>query len=95
MDFVTVRDLRVRPGDTWQRLRDKRELILTSSGRPIALLVDIEDADVEDTLMAVRRARAQLAVSRMRQGAAAGGLVKLGAAEIEAEIARARRERRE
>jgi len=95
MDFVTVRELRIRPGEVWRRLREKRDLVLTSSGRPIALLVSIDEGDdVEDTLGALRRARAQLAVSRLRRAAATVGADRLSDEEIQAEIDNARRERR-
>jgi len=94
MKFVTVRDLRVRPGEVWRQLREKQDLILTSSGRPIALLIGLEEDNVEETLAAVRRARAQMAVSRMRRTAAEQGLDRLPPEEIEAEIAQARQERK-
>lgn len=92
MDFIAVRDLRVRPGEVWRRLRQERELILTSSGRPFALLVSAEE-DVEETLAAVRQARAQIAVSKMRQSATARGLDTPTDDEIRAEIQASRRER--
>jgi prevent-host-death family protein len=93
MEFIPVRDLRVRPGEVWRRLRQKREVVITSGGRPIAVLIGVED-DVEETITAVRRARAQMAVSRLRQSAAAQGLDRLTGEEIEAEIQASRRERR-
>jgi len=52
----------------------------------------VED-DVEETLTAVRRARAQLAVSRLRQSAATRGLDRLTEEEIEAEVRASRQER--
>ncbi len=77
MEFIPVRWLRVQPGEVWRKLRREAELILTSSGRPIAVLVSTE-GDVEETLAAVRRAsRAQMAVSRLRETAAARGLDRL------------------
>lgn len=94
MDFVTVRDLRLRPGDVWRRLRSGKDLVLTTSGRPIALMVGLDDDDdVEATLRALRRARAQAAVARLRQDAAATGRDRLSDEEVDAEIAAARRER--
>ena len=95
MELVTVRDLRIRPGDVWRRLREKHDVVVTSNGRPIAVMVEVgEGADVEDILAALRRARAQAAVSRMRRVAAAQGLDQLTPGEIDAEIAATRRERR-
>jgi len=94
MAFVSIRDMRTRPGEVWQQLQAEGDLILTSSGRPFALMIAAEGEDVEDLLLALRRARAQLAVSRMRKQAAATGADHLSAAEIEAEISQARSERR-
>jgi antitoxin (DNA-binding transcriptional repressor) of toxin-antitoxin stability system len=93
MEFITVRDLRTRPGQIWDKLRQQRDLILTSNGRPIAVLSHIDEGGVEGTLDLLRRARAQAAVSRLRAEAAAQGLDRLSADEIEAEIAAARSER--
>jgi antitoxin (DNA-binding transcriptional repressor) of toxin-antitoxin stability system len=95
VEFITVRDLRTRPSQIWAKLRQQRDLILTSSGRPIAVLSHIDEGGVEETLAVLRRARAQAALSRMRADAAAQGLDRLSSDEIEDEIAAARVERRE
>ena len=94
MEFVTIRDLRLKPGDVWDKLRQQREIILTSNGRPVAVIAGVGENDVEETVVALRRARAQAAVSRLRRAAAERGTNKLSAVEIEAEIAQVRRERR-
>ena len=94
MEFVTIRDLRLKPAEVWDKLRQQRELILTSNGRPVAVIAGVGENDVEETVAALRRARAQAAVSRLRRAAAERGADKLSAAEIEAEIAQVRHERR-
>ena len=63
-------------------------MILTSNGRPMAILAHVDETDVEATLAALRRARAQAAVARMRRAAA-----QMSEAEIDAEIDAVRRER--
>ena len=93
MEFITIRDLRIRPGEVWRLLRRQQELVLTSNGRPIAVLLDVPEGDVETTLAVLRRARAQLAVSRLREEAAEEGLDRLSAEQLEAEITAARHER--
>jgi prevent-host-death family protein len=93
MDFISVRDLRVRPGEVLRKLRDKRDLILTSKGRPMAVLTAIDENELEETLTALHRARVQLAVSRLRQAATQQGTDRLSPEEVEAEIAAARQER--
>ena len=94
MEFVTIRDLRLKPGDVWDKLRQQGEIILTSNGRPVAVIAGVGENDVEETVAALRRARAQAAVSRLRRAAAERGTNKLSAAEIDAEIAQVRGERR-
>ena len=93
MNLITVRDLRNSPGKIWRRLSRERELIVTSKGRPIALLTPINEDDVEGTLAALRRARAQVAVSRMREAAAVAGADRMTLDEINKEIRQVRQER--
>jgi antitoxin (DNA-binding transcriptional repressor) of toxin-antitoxin stability system len=35
VEFVTIRDLRLKPAEVWDKLRRQRELVLTSNGRPV------------------------------------------------------------
>lgn len=95
MGFVSIRDMRTRPGEVWQQLAEQGDLIVTSSGRPFALMIAAEGEDIEQLLLALRQAKAQLAVTRMRAQAAAKGLDQLSEEEIEVEVAAARRERQQ
>ena len=58
MKFITVRDLRTTPAQVWKELPEQQEIVITNNGKPIALLTPLNDADMEDTVSAVRRARA-------------------------------------
>ncbi len=93
MEFVSVRDLRIQPGQVWRRLSKAGELVLTLNGKPIALLSSVSDSTLEQTLVAFRQARAQAAVSQIRATAQARGLAKLSNDEIDAEIQSSRRSR--
>ena len=95
MTFVSIRDMRTRPGEVWQQLQHEGDLIVTSSGRPFALMISAEGEDVEELLLALRRARAQLAVARMRKQASSTGLEHMALDEINAEIRQTRTERGE
>lgn len=90
MTFVSIRDMRTRPGEVWQQLQAEGDLIITSSGRPFALMIAAEGQDLDQLLLALRRARAQLAVSHMRAQAADAGLANMTLDEINAEIEQAR-----
>jgi antitoxin (DNA-binding transcriptional repressor) of toxin-antitoxin stability system len=66
---------------------------LTAHGKPFALIVAADEDSLLEMEAAVRRARAQLAVSKMRQRAVRTGLDKLSEEVLEAEIQAARSER--
>ena len=89
MNFYTVRDLRTTQKVIWDNLATDGEVVITNNGKPTALLVDITDGGFEDTLKAVRQAKAMIAFNSMRTKAAATGF--MSDEEIEAEIAAARR----
>ena len=93
MRFISVRDLRNRPGEVWKSLKEE-DLVLTANGRPRGILLSLEDEDLEETLQTLRRARAQTALARMRREAAAEETDRLSREEIEREIRSARDERR-
>lgn len=89
MNFYTARDLRTRPKCIWENLSADGEIVITNNGRPTALLLDIADGDLEETVRAVRQAKAVGALSSMRAKAAAAGF--MSDEDIEAEIAAVRR----
>ncbi len=90
MNFYSVRDLRTTQKAIWEKLEQDGEVVITNNGKPSALLFDIGDGDLEETLKAVRQAKAMMAFNSMRGKAAAKGY--LSEEELEAEIAAARQE---
>lgn len=94
MRFVTVRDLRLRGREIWKALRAGEEAVLTHNGSPVALLVGVPEARLEETVRLIRQARAQAAVSRMRERARELGLDAMSDEDVAAEIQAARRARR-
>lgn len=88
MEFFTVRDLRTIPKSIWENLASQGEVVITNNGKPTALMLDIADGNFEDTLKAVRQAKAMIAFNAMRTRASEKGY--MSEAEIEEEIAAAR-----
>ena len=86
LKFFSSRELRNTPGSLWSALRRNLTVALTANGVPKALVISIEEGDLERALDVTRRVRAQLAASRMREDARRRGLDHLSAAEIDAEI---------
>ena len=86
MKFITVRDLRTTPAQVWKELPGEQEIVITNNGKPIALLTPLSDADMEDTVAAVRRARAVTALKKIRSLAIETGRSKMTLEEINKEI---------
>ncbi len=94
MQFISVRELRNRSAAIWKMLSEEKDLVVTSNGKPIALLSATSDETIEESLGAIRRARAQNAVAAMQQASLKAGTDQLTMKEIDAEVRAARRERR-
>jgi len=93
MKFVSTRELRNRPGVV-RELAQKEDLVLTADGKPIAILLGIENEDLEESLVVLRQARAQRALSRMRGDSSRSGVTQLSAGAIEREIRAVRKARK-
>ncbi len=94
MKFITVRELRGRSGQVWSKLARERNIILTSNGKPIAILSAVSEETFEESLAAVRRARAVAAVEQLQRQSVRAGTDKLSSAEIAAEVRASRKARR-
>jgi prevent-host-death family protein len=58
MRFISVRDLRNKSAEVWKDLPGEREMIITSNGRPVAILASVNESNLEESLSAFRQARA-------------------------------------
>jgi antitoxin (DNA-binding transcriptional repressor) of toxin-antitoxin stability system len=93
MRFMSIRELRNQSARL-QRAVEEETVTLTSNGHPFALMVGLgEDEDPAALERAVRLARAQQALSRIRRQAVREGMDRLTEAEIEAEVRASRGER--
>lgn len=93
MQFVTVRDLRGKSAQVWQRLSYEKEMVITSNGKPIAILSAISEGSLEESLAAFRQARAIGAVSYLQQRSVETGTNRMTIEEINAEIKAERKKR--
>lgn len=71
-----------RPSRLKERRRAEKELLLTSDGRPVAVLVKVDASeDPEAVIQSIRDSRSRLALSRVREAAARRGTSQLSLAE--------------
>jgi antitoxin (DNA-binding transcriptional repressor) of toxin-antitoxin stability system len=94
MHLIAIKDLK-QPRLLKQRLLTERELLLTSDGRPVAVLVDIGPTeDPEGVIQAIRDSRSRMALSETREAARRAGTNAMTVRDIDREIASARKARK-
>jgi antitoxin (DNA-binding transcriptional repressor) of toxin-antitoxin stability system len=94
MNLIAIKDLK-QPRRLKERLAAEQELLLTSDGRPVAVLVHVDPAeDPEAVVRSIRDARSRLALSRIREAASRRGSAALTLADINREIRTVRTARR-
>lgn len=93
MRFLSVRDLRGKSAQIWKDLPSEREMIVTSNGRPIAILAAISEANLEESIAAFRQARSIEAVASLQRRSVEQGTDKITMDEIDAEIKAVRKKR--
>jgi antitoxin (DNA-binding transcriptional repressor) of toxin-antitoxin stability system len=94
MKFVSVRDLRGKSAEIWKALPEEREIVITSNGRPIAILAATSESTLEDSLNSFRRARAVEAVASLQRRSVEQGTDRISMDEINAEIRAVRKKRK-
>ena len=92
MNFISVREFRINPGKIWEQLKNNKDIIITSNGKPIAILNPIYNDDIESTLEILRRFRVIKAVEDLQAEAVKKGLDKMSNKEIEEIIKKVRQE---
>jgi antitoxin (DNA-binding transcriptional repressor) of toxin-antitoxin stability system len=93
MKFVSVRDLRGKSAQVWKELPEEREMVITSNGRPIAILAAISESNLEESLSAFRQARAVEAVASLQRRSVEQETDRMTMDEIDAEIKAVRKKR--
>jgi hypothetical protein len=91
--MLSMRELRNTPNKFWKTLKGDKAVALAVNGVPRAVMLDIENGDLEEVVSLVTRVRAQQATETARRVSAARGTDRMTMDEIDAEIAASRQER--
>ena len=89
MDFLSVRELRASSRNIWYKLAQQGKMVITNNGKPSALLLDISNEDLEETLLILQQVRAMRLFNRMRADAQERGFLSEKEIEVEIQAARA------
>jgi len=87
MKFMSVREFRVNTGRVRRDLDRDEEVILTANGQPFAIVSAVHPEAFDKELEAIRRARAKVALERVRESAARAGTADMSMREIEKTVA--------
>lgn len=93
MRFISVRELNTKPREVWGKIQNE-EIVITSNGKPIALLSAVSEETLEKMIRTIRRSRALLALEEMQKKSVKSGLNRLAESQIEAEIKAVRKARK-
>lgn len=94
MRFITIRDFRSKSAQIQRQLPEEKEMVLTSNGKPIAILFATSGESLEESLAIIRRGRAMAAVSHMQTQSVKSGTGRMSLVEINKEIGAERKSRR-
>ena len=94
MRFLSVRDLRGKSSQVWKTLSEEGEMVVTNNGRPVAILSPVNEANLEETLSALRQARAVGAVASLQRRSVEKGTDDLDLSDVNREIGATRKARR-
>ena len=94
MKLIAADELAANPRKVLNELDREGSLVITEQGQPKGLLTPTSDATLLEDLQDQIRARARRAVSDIRRGATKRRLNRLTLADINREIAAARKARR-
>jgi PHD/YefM family antitoxin component YafN of YafNO toxin-antitoxin module len=95
MRFVSFRELRTATAKINDMLTDEGKIVVTSNGKPKALMIQVSENDFEDTLAALNQVKLTRAINNIRSSAQHNGASEMTLDEINEEIAQSRKERRE
>ena len=94
MKFVTVREFRANTAVMRKDLDEEQQIILTSNGRPFAMVTPVGPDTVMEESLAVTRARARVALDRAATKAGKDGRDAMTRDDIDAIIAAVCKNRR-
>ena len=86
MKFISVRELRLKPGEVWKLAKQEKDLVITSNGRPIAILTGINEESLEEELDIMQRARALKSLDTIHKNSVMKGTHRITDQEIQLEI---------
>ena len=93
MKFLSIRELRSSTAQLKEMLSDNGKVVLTTNGKPAALMIEVSEDSIEDVLIDLRAAQARRAIRQLQEQSVRTGLDSMTLDDINNEIGAARREK--
>ena len=94
MSTISVSDLKKKPAKQWRNSARKNQVVVTSEGEPLVVLLPVDARSLGPTLSTLRSLRALQAQAALQSAVVKNGTDQLTMDDIDAEIAATRRARR-
>lgn len=88
---MTKRDFRTRPAEASKTIAGESQSLLAASGKPLVLMIPVDNDSLDETLEALKIGRAQTDLRALRNEAASKSMDKLFPAEVDTIIAEVRK----
>ena len=92
MKFLSIRELRSSTARIRDMLSDDGKIVLTTNGKPAAIMIEVDEDSFEDVLDDLRASRSRRAIRLLQEQAVKQGLNTMTLDEINVEISAARSE---
>ena len=93
MQFLSIRELRSSTAQIKEMLSADGKIVLTTNGKPTALMIEVNEDSFEDALIDLRVAKARRAIRLLQKQSVRAGLDHMTLDDINDEITAARREK--
>jgi len=94
MNFVSFRELRTSTGKINDMLAGNGKIVVTSNGKPKAIMLQVSESDFEETLVIINQIKLARTINNIRSSARSNGASAMTLTEIDAEIQASRKEKR-
>jgi antitoxin (DNA-binding transcriptional repressor) of toxin-antitoxin stability system len=90
MKFLSIRELRSSTSHLKEMLSGNDKVVLTTNGKPTALMIGVDENSFEDLLNDLRSARVRRSIKQMREHSEGMSLDEMTLDDINAEISAVR-----
>lgn len=91
MKFIGIKELRTCSSKLWEQLGEEKEIVITSNGKPLAILCETSGDTIEDDLKLIKQLRAMKAMNDLQQNSMKKGNDKIKLNTINEEIQKQRK----